>query len=238
MARNTYTLNETIRDKPLDELITVDLATKELPDEFLIDWGHFFSGITKAGPSATPAPSEPIDTSITPALGKILRYSARIFSNLALQPPDDRKALADVPELPARTLIRGAYMRLPTGQQVAKALCMKELSVEQLTGVTNDEHGRVDKAGQKLLDLHLEHDTPLFYYVLRDSETISACGNHLGTMGSRIVADVIDGVLQHDPQGYWKKAGKDWHPPDWTFPDGSSRPVKNLKDLVNLLGNE
>jgi hypothetical protein len=47
----------------------------------------------------------------------------------------------------------------------------------------------------------LEHSTPLWYYVLKEAELIED-GLHLGPVGGRLVAEVIIGLLQSDPESY------------------------------------
>jgi hypothetical protein len=46
-----------------------------------------------------------------------------------------------------------------------------------------------------------DRSTPLWYYVLKESE-VMADGLHLGPVGGRIVAEVIIGLLQTDPASY------------------------------------
>jgi hypothetical protein len=64
-----------------------------------------------------------------------------------------------------------------------------------------------------------ETRTPLWYYVLREAE-VTAQGNSLGAVGSRIVAETIIGQIRFDPDSYLNQDG--WTPADGvTLPDGT-----------------
>jgi hypothetical protein len=73
-------------------------------------------------------------------------------------------------------LRRGVALGLPSGQDVAGAM-----GAAPLDGV--------------------EEPTPLWYYLLREAED-KADGRHLGPVGGRIVAEVLMGLLEGDPQSY------------------------------------
>ena len=73
--------------------------------------------------------------------------------------------------LPVRTLLRGARARLPSGQEVADALMGQGvirsqdcLTTAQLTADLCNHSGRT------LRDVRLEHNTPLYYYLLKEAE--------------------------------------------------------------------
>ena len=51
----------------------------------------------------------------------------------------------------------------------------------------------------------LDQSTPLWYYVLKEAELV-ADGLHLGPVGGRIVAEVLIGLLQTDPNSYLARA--------------------------------
>lgn len=78
-------------------------------------------------------------------------------------------------------------MGVPSGQTVARAMGIEPLSSEQLdvTDVAPD----------------LAVDTPLWYYILKEAETISG-GRKLGPVGGRIVAEVLIGLLAGDPLSF------------------------------------
>ena len=60
----------------------------------------------------------------------------------------------------------------------------------------------------ELKALNLDRATPLWYYILKESE-LQASGEHLGPVGGRIVAEVLIGLLQGDKQSFLSQE------PDW-----------------------
>jgi hypothetical protein len=109
----------------------------------------------------------------------------------AVPPPDPTKDLA------VRNTIRGKRVGLPSGQQVAKAMRAPVLSNSTL-GLTSDP-------GWK-------GEAPLWFYILKEAELPPYNGERLGPVGGRIVAEVLVGLLQRDPNSYlyldpgWKPA--------------------------------
>ena len=82
-------------------------------------------------------------------------------------------------DLAFRNLKRGAYYRLPTGQDVAQHLGVTGLSRKEL------QYGREEVVQAHGFDLH----TPLWFYVLAEAEQRG--GGRLGEIGSMIVAETI-----------------------------------------------
>ena len=109
----------------------------------------------------------------------------------AVPPPDPTKDLA------VRNTIRGKRVGLPSGQQVARAMRAPVLSNATL-GLSNDP-------GWK-------GEAPLWFYILKEAELPPYNGERLGPVGGRIVAEVLVGLLQRDPNSYlyldpgWKPA--------------------------------
>ncbi len=65
-------------------------------------------------------------------------------------------------------------------------------------------------------------ETPLWFYLLKEAE-IQAEGQHLGQLGSRLVAETLAGLVINDPTSYWHQSGSStdrWHPCDGVRPDG------------------
>jgi hypothetical protein len=108
----------------------------------------------------------------------------------AVPPPDPTIHLA------VRNNRRGKRVGLPSGQQVAKAMRLTPLSNATL-GLTDPGWG-----GQ----------APLWFYILKESELPPCNGERLGPVGGRIMAEVLVGLLQRDPNSYlyldpaWKPA--------------------------------
>jgi hypothetical protein len=88
---------------------------------------------------------------------------------------------------------------------------------------------------QKLDELGLTGRTPLWYYLLLEAE-VETRGLRLGTVGSHLVAEVIDGSLRTDRTSYLSCFGADWTPPPWTLADGTSWPIRRLLDLAIVTG--
>jgi hypothetical protein len=96
-------------------------------------------------------------------------------------PPDPTIHLA------VRNTLRGKQVGLPSGQQVAQAMRAPVLSNATL-GLSNDAGwGR---------------EAPLWYYVLKEAELAPYAAERLGPVGGRIVAEVLVGLLQRDPNSY------------------------------------
>jgi hypothetical protein len=84
-------------------------------------------------------------------------------------------------------LRRGSALGLPSGQDVAGAMGVPALTAAEL--------------GLGALAAHLQTATPLWFYMLRESE-VKATGARLGPVAGRIVAEVLVGLLQGDPLSY------------------------------------
>jgi hypothetical protein len=96
-------------------------------------------------------------------------------------PPDPTVNLA------VRNSLRGKHVGLPSGQQVAKAMRANVLSNAAL-GLSSDPGWG--------------GEAPLWYYILKEAELAPHNGERLGPVGGRIVAEVLIGLLQRDPNSY------------------------------------
>ena len=99
---------------------------------------------------------------------------------------------AEFRSLAVRDLQRGLATGLPSGEAVAAALGVDPL--------TRDEVG---VAGW-------EWETPLWYYVLKEAE-LRTGGERLGPVGGTIVAEVLVGIVDHDPTSY-RAVDPGWRP--------------------------
>ncbi len=131
-------------------------------------------------------------------------------------------------ELPVRTLLRGAASRLPSGETVAAAF-QREPLVSQ-----NYRPGQVNP-WEKLEELGLRGRTPLWFWILLEAETESG-GACLGTVGSRIVAEVIEDSLWAEGGSYLRRWGRAWRPPAWKLGAGGEQPIRTLADLARVTG--
>lgn len=96
--------------------------------------------------------------------------------------------------LAARDLQRGHAVGLPSGETVARHIGATPLTREQ-TG---------------LASLGWDLETPLWYYVLKESE-VQGSGDRLGEVGGRIVGEVLVGLLDHDASSF-RASRPDWRP--------------------------
>jgi hypothetical protein len=121
--------------------------------------------------------------------------------------------------LVTRNLLRHITWSLPSGQAVAARMGAPRLAAADV--------GELAAYG-----LGLEDDTPLWYYILKEAEVI-ADGLTLGPVGGRIVAEVIIGILQRDPNSFL--GNPRWRP---TLPTRSGRPTGDFRmvDLLTLAG--
>jgi hypothetical protein len=106
-------------------------------------------------------------------------------------PPDPTVHLA------VRNTLRGKRVGLPSGQQVARAMRVNVLSNATL-GLSSDPGWG--------------GEAPLWFYILREAELAPYNTERLGPVGGRIMAEVLVGLLQRDPNSYlyldaaWKPA--------------------------------
>jgi hypothetical protein len=106
-------------------------------------------------------------------------------------PPDPTVHLA------VRNTLRGKRVGLPSGQQVARAMRANVLSNTTL-GLSSDPGWG--------------GEAPLWFYILREAELPPYNTERLGPVGGRVMAEVLVGLLQRDPNSYlyldaaWKPA--------------------------------
>jgi hypothetical protein len=215
MVRERYALSAGQQnDRSLRELFAEPLRHQALPPEFEIDWRFFFQGVTVSTGNEPPRAallSRPIDTRISPSLHHLPEPIKRLFN------PPSVAANALIPpgglnKLPVRTLFRGAGLRLSSGQAAARALGESVLSEEELTA---DRLGALTPAGRVLRYKRMTSETPLWYYVLRESE-VRHNGNRIGPLGSRIIAETFYAALLHDPESILNHPEAErTRPPKW-----------------------
>jgi hypothetical protein len=123
------------------------------------------------------------------------------------QPPATPTSLA------TRNMLRALTMKVPSGQRVARAMALPEVTPGDLLD---------------LEDLNLHRRTPLWFYVLREA-AVMADGERLGPVGGRIVAEVMVGLLEGDSQSYLRQD------PDWTPTYGTGGEF-TIQDLLTAGG--
>jgi hypothetical protein len=143
-----------------------------LPSNWVIDWRRFFDFKTVgANPNFRLNLAHRIDPLLVPALHDKLPGG---------------KSLA------ALNLRRGVQKKLPSGQDVAKAMGLTALTSAE---ISTGPDGAVAKAHG------FDKKTPLWYYILKEAE-VKADGRHLGPVGKTIVAEVFVGLVQGSKGSY------------------------------------
>jgi hypothetical protein len=209
MVRSTYKLRiDTVPEVPIlpakGEEDKLHLGGfRPLRDGLRIDWRRFFGG-------AQPVHARNIDHVLTPALFSL--------------PPDGA-------QLARLNLQRGRALGLPSGSDVARAMGVKQLSPEKLFPPISDEF-RTEFWPPDVSPREREavlRSPPLWFYLLREARTSPDGWQRLGPIAGRIVAEVLVGLLECDPQSYLRQA------PMWTpeLAAGNARAF-TMRDLVEF----
>jgi hypothetical protein len=207
MVRAEYFLSRTSRDLTLLELANRSRDPRSLEPEWAIEWGQFFQNASADSQAIT---VRPLNAKITAPLHRLPLPALHVF-NLGAPTSSDGTI-----NLPLLTLLRGVALALPSGQAAACAFGEPELNERELTC---DCAGMPTAQGEILRAADLLHETPLFFYILKESE-VRAAGNHLGRTGSHIVAEVFHAARRYDPNSYVNRseAREAW--PQWELSYG------------------
>ena len=178
-----------------------------VPTNWIIDWRRFFEL-----PRANPNP---------PALNLTRKLDPFLVPTLHALPGSDQQNPKPTDSLAVRNLLRGNRMQLPSGQSVAAAIRIAPLPASE---IASGPDGNVARAQG------LEHQTPLWYYILKEAQ-IKGEGQHLGPVGSRILAEVFVGILQGDSNSFLAQNRA------WT-PDLPAKTAGKftMVDLLNFVG--
>jgi hypothetical protein len=201
MVRPGYRLSESMAPLPIFSPDPAHALTgfRKFPDNWAIDWNLFINLELRHQTDSTRTQlAYRIDTSLVNPLGALPE-------SIAKDPP---------PSLARRNLERGWRMRLPTGQDVARAIGLeplkdKDILIGKFTGAAKDIKGSIDTIDQDAF----KGKCPLWTYILAETvgedvvikttqgdKTIKTC--KLGPVGGRIVAETIVGLLTYDSQSY------------------------------------
>jgi hypothetical protein len=132
-----------------------------------------WKNILPADPNFTARKPRKIDTKLSMPLTSL--------PGSVVPPPDPTVHLA------VRNTLRGKHVGLPSGQQVARAMRANVLSNAML-GLSNDPGWG--------------GEAPLWFYILKEAELPPYNAERLGPVGGRIMAEVLVGLLQRDPNSY------------------------------------
>ena len=130
--------------------------------------------------------------------------------------------------LARRNLLRGFLFSVPTGQAIAGAMDVTPLDPTQLTnGVSSTIQAAIDGGG-------FGNATPLWYYILQEAQ-FQHGGDFLGSVGSRIVAETLIGLVRRDRSSYLNQPG---HPV--IKPNGievaTGQIISTIGDLLHFSG--
>ena len=223
MVRPGYRLSETVGPLSIfgpdpNKALT---GFREFPGSWAIDW-NLFMDLQPRDPGDTTRTqlAYKIDTSIVNPLGTLPASVAVNPSSLA-----------------QRNLLRGWRMRLPTGQNVARAMGLrpledKEIVIGKFTGDPADIVGTIDQ-----IDPAFIGNCPLWTYVLAETVETDVTlkttkgdkqikARKLGPVGGRIVAETFIGLLTGDSSSYLAQN------PLWS-PGLAVKGVFGLRELIS-----
>lgn len=154
---------------------------RTLPSNWVADWRRLFDLGTPAGtPGFRLNPARRLDPFLVPALHTL---------------PGGGDSLA------LRNLKRGVRLGLPSGQDVAHAMRVQQLTEAQLSAGPD---------GAVLQQQGLLAATPLWYYILKEAEQFHQ-GLRLGPVGATLVAETFLGIVHGDKGSFlWQRAN--WEP--------------------------
>lgn len=207
LVRPKYNLNRTKLNFPIGDLFREAHTGEALRPDLAVDWGRF-----------TRDPANSIDTTIVNALFGL--------SDQSIHPFGGHLAGGEPNSLPLRTLYRAAALKICTGETVRDAL---DPSAIFSSAVGYDPF-------KDLRDLGLLGQTPLWYYVLLEAEVCEK-GARLGKIGSRLIAEVIEGALHRDPRSIIRELERDaqWRPDPWKVGHAQKR-IDNFQELTRVVG--
>jgi Animal haem peroxidase len=222
MVRPGYRLSETVPPLAIFDPDKTKALTgfRKFPDNWAIDWNLFIDLESRDPDDKTRTQlAYKIDTSLVNPLGNL--------------PPS---VAVDPSILALRNLLRGWRLRLPTGQDVARAMGLepladKDILIGKFTGDAADIVGSIDT-----IDPAFKGKCPLWTYIL--SETVETDvllkttkgdkvikSRKLGPVGGRIVAETIVGLLAYDSHSFVSQN------PLWT-PSQAINGTFGLRELI------
>ena len=101
---------------------------------------------------------------------------------------------SDYSSLANRDLERGQIVGLASGEAIAREMGVEPLSADQIG----------------LADVGWEYETPLWLYILKEADALED-GDRLGPVGGRIVAEVLTGIMESDPESF-RSVEPSWTP--------------------------
>lgn len=210
MIRDVYYLNSLYPSQDLALLFTLRALREHptLPGDSIIEWRVFLPGFDNRNTGRL------IDTRLIDPLRAVLDEAERPM------PCETRLAVLD--------LKRGYMMRIPTGQAVAKRLGAHVMTAAEIEEAVADE-----RQIRVLRDSGFLERTPLWFYILAEAASHFGDGGHrLGPVGSRLVAEVLVGLVRRSQPSILSKTEPPWTP---KLP-GKMEGQFDLADLLRLAG--
>lgn len=180
-----------------------------LPQNWVVDWAR--TGVSNS--EFADRTTRRIDTNVALPLRRMRNEAPALNDDSATPEQLDEKNLA------ARNLKRGIRMSVPSAQACLAAI--NEQHGFDLRPLTQAEL-TFGRTGNELEDAGFHRATPLWFYTLKEAEMRQA-GQRLGALGTHIVGGTIAGLIIHDPNSYWNRAGSHegrWHPVEGTRASG------------------
>jgi len=251
MVRPGYRLNDDngplsiftptdVRDATADPRNKSLAGFDQFPSDSAIDWARFID--LTARPFGDP------DDKGNPGNRQRMQLAYKIDTSLvdplASLPP--RVASNPPANLAQRNLLRGWRLRLPNGQDVARAMGVPvrdddDILIGKFTGKKDDIKGSIVEVG----GVAFRENCPLWTYILAETEKVNITvkttdgdkqipTRRLGAVGGRIVAETFAGILNGDSMSYFNVS------PLWTpFSDLTNDGQFRLKDLISYaLGDD
>jgi hypothetical protein len=113
------------------------------------------------------------------------------LNQLNFAPEEIGKMMA---RLAQRNLLRGYLFSIPTGQAVAEQMGIVPMTAAQVAGTDPSISAVVNETG-------FASRTPLWFFILQEAK-LHTGGQTLGAVGSRMVAEVMVGLLMADKTSY------------------------------------
>lgn len=179
----------------------------KLPQNWIIDWERF----VKIDAGRPQRAARKIDTFLAPPLSNMRNEAAGVFKHLA-----------------QRNLRRGYRLKIATAQGAIAALQAVGITVEPLT--TAELHSGA--TGAAVQSGGFTDRTPLWFYLLKEAE-LRANGQHLGPLGSYLVANTLLGLIFKDDSAY-HQAG--WSPADSVTFGGDGDRVDTFENMLRFTG--
>lgn len=189
-----------------------DKTRGQLPSNWVIEWERWIA----TDPAHPARAARKLDTNLAPPLADMANESPDVGSMFR--------------HLARRNLRRGYRLSLPNAQGCIAAIGRAGYS-EFATLTPRQLRSGSPERRKAVKDGHFDKATPLWFYVLKEAEVLGN-GEHLGPLGSHIVAETLIGLIVNDPDSYWNADGGRWSPDKFRAAD----PIDSIEDMVRFCG--